>query len=725
MKFRWALVFLASWATSGIAACGDDDGMIPDAGPDGGVLGTHPTFAPTADPMPFGAVPWPDDLYLDVDGRVALGTYPNEDQTLIPEYPQALRESMTHLDGFGLVAPAFFGIEGEIDPSSLPASTADSLLDEASAFMLDVDPGSPTTLERVPARAVWDARARRIVVRPADGHPLAPGRLYAAVLTTAIRDSMGMPLDPAPTFARLRDAENRPEDPLEAEIHERYTPVLASLASAGTPRETVAALAVFRTQTVTSGLDLAREAVHRVGAPTITIDEVLSDDALDVRLGVPEPYVSGLDAEGGVAHANIRWLIHGSFDAPNFLDAREGVHGRFERAEDGLIVKRMDRVTFSLALPMNAASAAMRPIVFQHGITAERSDMLGVADVLCAAGYAVIAIDAPYHGLRSQLGDNDVVNRFTGEEGPDGFGDNSGAAVIVDFAGLTEIRGDLIDFHPFYFRDALRQAVADLMSTVLALRESDWSVVGEEEDALAELRFSEEPVGFIGYSLGGIIGSMFVATEPDIGAAVLAVTGGSVIHLVAQSPSFNGAYIPQLFPLLGLSVDAIDYEDLHPSFYAEMGLWQMLFDRGDPVTYGPRLARSEANVLMMMARDDETVNNVNTESLARAANIPILDAPPAYVDLAMANVPLRGNATVGGLSLTRGLSVFEPATHGLLLYRNTRYNWEHPVAPPFVPREPPDEFEGPIDDAQRQMLNFFETWRSGAAEVAAPSALDV
>lgn len=699
--------------------------MNPDAGTDAGVVGTHPTFLPMADPMPFGTVPWPDDLYLDAEGRVALGSYPNEDQTLVPEYPQALRESMTHLNGFGLVAPVFFAIEGEIDPASLPASTPDSLLNEASAFLLDVDPGSPTTLERVPARVVWDARAHRIVIRPADGHPLAPGRLYAAVLTTTIRDAMGMPLTPAPIFARLRDAENRPEDILEAEIHERYTPVLASLASAGTPRETVAALAVFRTQTITRGLDLAREAVYRLDAPTITIDEVLSEDALDARLGTPEPYVSGLDAEGGVAHANIRWLIHGSFDAPNFLDEEEGVHGRFEETADGLMVERMDRVTFTLALPMGASSAPVRAIVFQHGITAERSDMLGVADVLCAAGYAVIAIDAPYHGLRSQLGENDVVNRFTGDEGPDGFGDNSGATVIVDFAGLTDVRGDLIDFHPFYFRDALRQAVADLMSTVRALRASDWSVVGEAEDALVELRFSEEELGFIGYSLGGIIGSMFVATEPEIGAAVLAVTGGSVVHLVAQSPSFNGAYIPQLFPLMGLSDEAIDYDTLHPSFYAEMGLWQTLFDRGDPVAYGPRLERSETNILMMMARDDETLNNVNTESLARAASIPILDAPPAYVDLAMATVPLRGNATVGGLSLTRGLSVFEPATHGLLLYRNTRYNWQHPVAPPFVPREPPESFEGPIDDAQRQMLNFFETWRSGAAEVAAPSALDV
>ena len=721
MVFRWLVSACVAALASG---CGDDDG-VDDAGTDGGALGTHPRFVPMPDPMPFGTVPWPDDLYLDAEGGIALGSYPNEDQTLVPEYPAALRESMSSLDGFGLVSPVFFAIEGDVDPASLPATAADSLLDGSSAFVLDVDPGSPNPFQRVPVRAVWDSRASRIVLRPADGHPLAPGRRYAAVLTTAIRDAMGAPLQPAPIFARIRDAENRPGDALEAEVHERYRPVLATLAAAGTARETVAGLAVFRTQSIAAELDLARQAVWSLDPPALTIDEVLGGDALDARLGVPDPSVSGLDAEGGVAHANVRWLVHGSFMAPGFLDAEEGVHGRFERDGDTLRIKRMDRVTFSLALPMTASMAPVRTIVFQHGITAERSDMLGVANLLCGAGYAVMAIDAPYHGLRSQLGDNDVRNRFTGEDGPDGFGDNSGAAVIVDFAGLTEIRGDLIDFHPFYFRDALRQAVADLMSTVRALRASDWSGVGELDDALIGLQLSEEDLGFIGYSLGGIIGSMFVATEPEIGAAVLGVTGGSVVHLVAQSPSFNGAYIPQLFPLLGLDPEAIDYRALHPSFYAEMGLWQMLFDRGDPVAYGSRLSRSTANVLMLMSRDDETVNNVNTEALARAAGIPILDAAPGYVDLAMANVPLRGNAVVGELSLTRGLTVFEPATHGLLLYRNTQHNWEHPVAPPFVPREPPDEFENPIDDAQRQMLNFFETWRSGAAEVAAPSTLDV
>ena len=37
-----------------------------------------PRFEPTPDPVDFGAVPWPDDLYLDRNRRITVGTLPGE-----------------------------------------------------------------------------------------------------------------------------------------------------------------------------------------------------------------------------------------------------------------------------------------------------------------------------------------------------------------------------------------------------------------------------------------------------------------------------------------------------------------------------------------------------------------------------------------------------------------------------------------------------------------------
>ena len=126
--------------------------------------------------------------------------------------------------------------------------------------------------------------------------------------------------------------------------------------------------------------------------------------------------------------------------------------------------------------------------------------------------------------------------------------------------------------------------------------------------------------------------------------------------------------------------------------------------------------------MMFMARHDETLSNVATESLARAAGLPMVGAEPAYTDIETAATPLRDNATIEGDMLTRALYVHEPATHRMLLERTGESRYAHPVEPPFEPA-PPRDVRNPIDGAVGQMLHFFESWRSGAAEIAAPAPM--
>src|SRR5690606_12464955 len=117
-----------------------------------------------------------------------------------------------------------------------------------------------------------------IALRPADGHALREGGRYAAVATSAVRSVAGEPLTAAASFAALRDASARPTDALLGEAWDRYEPVLASLATEGTPRESVAALAVFRTQTITDELALVRTALWADDAPVPVIDSVISGE---------------------------------------------------------------------------------------------------------------------------------------------------------------------------------------------------------------------------------------------------------------------------------------------------------------------------------------------------------------------------------------------------------------------------------------------------------------
>jgi dienelactone hydrolase len=702
-----------------LVAC-DPPSPSMDGGTDAGQpSSTRLIFAPTMGAMDFGAVPFPDDLYLDATGHVELGALPSE-ASAFGDYITTARSAALELDGFGAVSPILFPVDGDIDPSTLPPTPRDSVAVGASVFLVDADPGSPTAFDRIPVDVRWNAATHMLGLRPWEGHALRAGRMYAAVVTRAVEGADNLPLSPADDFRTVRDATTRPADPALAEAWERYQSVLPSLT--GVAPSDVVGLAVFHVQTVEPGLVDARAIVRSLAAPTIRIDRALSGAALDALLGTPTEDVPGTDVEGGVQHSHIGWVIDGRFGSPNFLNETPYVHGAFTRDASGdLIVRRTDDVFFTLALPAGDVSA-VRAVVYQHGLGAERSAVFSVADALCAQGWAVLAIDIPFHGMRAQIDDRallDLTHVFGDETGGDGFGDLTGGAVYIAFVGASDTAGPLSAFHPFYVRDVLRQSVVDLMSLVRVIDDGDWSVV-EASGGPTNLGFADAEVGFVGVSLGGIVGTTFITMEPRVGAAVMNVTGGALTHIVAGSPSFRGTFLPLVAPRIGLDLGTLDDRVLPATFSAELALYQMLLDGGDSMTFGPILGERPTNVLFQLAVEDETLPNSATEGLARSARAAIAGSAARYSDLAMVGLPLSANLRVGGAMVTRGLVAFEPATHGLLSQRSDLQTVVHPVMPPFEPLATPVPVANDVDGAVGQAVRFFESWRSGTATIEAP-----
>jgi hypothetical protein len=704
------LACVGSLAVGAIALVGC--GNPPPAAPDGGTAASsHVVFEPGEGPIDFADVPFPDDLYLQ-DGHVEIGELPSSDDAM-PEMLEAERTAFRDLDGFGVTSPVFFRIDGDLDPASLPASPAASLRDDASVFFVDADGGSPAAFDRIPVEVRWDAATRLLAVRPWNGHALHEGRAYAAVVTSSVRATDGTALAAAPRFAEIRDASSRPDDPTDAEAWNEYSQVLASLT---VPTATVAGLAVFHVQTASTDMSDARELV-RAAAPTLTFARVLTGTAIDDVLGMPEMPLLGTDVAGGVVHSHIGTLVDGTFEAPYLLSEQRFVHGPWQRDSAGaLVVRRMDTVWFTVALP-EGDTTNLPVVVFQHGIGSNRGAMFAVADALCAQGFAVAAIDIPWHGMRADGASVDTRHAFGSATGPDLYGDVGGTAVYVGFVGVVDAAGPYVPFHASYPRDALRQSALDISALVNALDTADWSAVGTMGGP-ADLGFASDPMGFVGVSLGGIIGTTFVASEPRIGAAVLNVTGGELTNLVAYSASFNQTFLPLLLPSLGLEASTIDYANDPPRFFPELAIYQTLLDRGDSMTFAPILATQPKDVLFQMAFDDETLPNVATEALARAAGASIVGGMPRYTDLAMVEPPLVSNLVLGSARVTRGLTVFDPATHGLLSQRSSEASVEHPPQPPFVTVTPAVAVANPVDEAVGQLVHFFVTFRSGAAEIA-------
>lgn len=678
-------------------------------GADGGV---HVVFdPPTSGPIDFADVPFPDDLYVS-GGHVQLGAFPGEADAR-PEMVATERTALADLDGFGTSTPVFFRIDGDLDPTTLPAMPSASLQADASVFMVDAESASPTAGQRVPIELSWDPTERLLAVRPWAGHALHEGRAYAVVVTTNVHAADGSPLMPTPRFAAIRDASSRPSDPIDAAAWNEYSPVLAS---AGVMRSQVAGMALFHVQTVSRDLEDART-ILRASHPDLTILRVASGADLDALLGTPAMDVPGTDVMGGVQHTHIGTLIDGTFASPNFVSDQPFVHGPWTRDASGTLqVRRMDTVWFTVALPPGDVSN-VPVVVYQHGLGDDRSAIFGVADALCAQGFAVAAIDIPFHGMRAFGMNIDTAHNFGATTGPDLYGDVTGTSVYVSFVGVVDTMGPYVDFHPSYPRDTLRQSVVDVMALVNALDTSDWSAVASMGGPMA-LGFSDAPIGFVGVSLGGIVGTTFVTAEPRVGAAVLNVTGGELTNLVAFSSSFNSTFLPILLPSIGVNPDTLDYTHLPPRFLPQVALYQTLLDRGDSMSFAPVLASQPKHVLFQMAFDDETVPNQATEALARSASAVIVGGSPRYSDLEMVTGPVVSNLVLGSMRVTRGLSVFDPATHGLLSQRSAQATVVHPPLPPFMPLAHPTPVMNPVDGAIAQMVHFFVTFRGGAAEIS-------
>ena len=702
-----------------LTGCGDPPPTsMPDAGPS--TSSTRLVFAPTEGTMDFGAIPFPDDLYRDDAGVIQIGELPGEAGSIAGEFFESLRVGLREIDGFGASSPVFFPVEGAIDPASLPADAAATVRDGASVFLVDVDPASPDAMMRVPAEVRWNERTGLLSVRPADGHPLHEGRAYAAVVTTAVRGADGLAVAPASTFAAVRDASAEPTGALEARAWREYRSVLAGLAAAGVSSSAIAGIATFHVQSATDDLTDVRAQLRARPTPAVSIERVVPSAALDELLGVPAEPLPGRDVEGGVVHSHIGWVVDGTFSAPQFGSPAPFVHGSWTRGGDGsFAVRREEDVWFTLVLPAGETTS-LPLVVFQHGLGNDRSQVFAIADTLAAAGYAVLAIDIPFHGMRARAASAemlDSVHSFGDTVGPDLYGDIGGNPSYVEYVGVFDEEGAYEAFHPFYPRDAFRQSVADLMAAVDVTERADLTAITTATDGPSALSFDEGPIGFVGVSLGGILGTMFVATETRVGCAVLNVTGGNLTRLVELSAGFNPTFFPILFPKLGLDYSTLDYEADPPAHTPQIAIYQTLLDAGDSMTFAPALESREVHVLFQMAVDDETVPNVGTESLARAAGASIAGADARHTDLARVELPVRPSVMIGSSAYVRTMTTFAPASHGLILSNGGAAAFEHPPLPPFVERATPLTFDNPIVAAQEQIVLLFESWRSGAAEV--------
>jgi pimeloyl-ACP methyl ester carboxylesterase len=290
--------------------------------------------------------------------------------------------------------------------------------------------------------------------------------------------------------------------------------------------------------------------------------------------------------------------------------------------------------------------AALPTLVFGHGLGGDRSQGARLAAYAAPRGVATIAIDAPSHGQHPTA-------------------DPAATAKLVRVLDFFAITTTPLSFAPLVLRDHFREATYDKLQLVQML------AGGVDLDGDGQIDLDPARLGYLGVSLGGIMGPELLGLAPELRAAVLVVPGARVSSIISDGQQF-APVITLLRPQGSTDGDVARF----------FPILQTLLERGDGASWAPSLLAAAADrpagfpaasphLLVGMVVDDDTVPNASTRVLAQALGVPVV--PPVRTPIEGVGqthpAPVAGNLPDGR---TAGLLQFDhivedgvtkPATH--------------------------------------------------------------
>ncbi len=495
------------------------------------------------------------------------------------------------LDGFSPNARLRISFSAAIDPGTLKEGIRLLPLDTPSADSIPVN------------QIAWDPATNTAFAKP--DRLLDQGRRYMLVVTDAVRDTAGNPVEADPAFLA------QPLPPGNAVAASMFTTLSATswLERARTARGAVAP--DYKPRAVKSVFSFSE-----LSAVTLRMQVGINPATFD-DLSLPFSLISGVDR-----------IAFASFRSPNSLDERQTI-AAVPTAQPLDLPATTSEIQFHVLLPAREKPAAGYPVVVTgHGFTDNRfAGPSALAGSFAGRGLAVVAINAVGHGygpetklvLRDKSGNTADVDG--GGRGIDLNGDGK----IDAQEGCLVLTGDT----PVGLRDCLRQTVVDLMQLVRAIR------AGVDLDGDGKPDLDPDRIYYAGISLGSIYGTMLNAVEPDIRAAVLNVGGGSVADIVRLGRSYHsyGAGFLRARSLLNPDEDFVNLWPLrdqaaktidNPAAFRIQDLFERLewlHAQGDPLFFAPQLKAASKPVLWLFAKGDQSVPNPASSALVRAAGM--------------------------------------------------------------------------------------------------------
>lgn len=587
-------------------------------------------------------------------------------------------------DGFSTTASVFTDLLGFADlaTASAPSAAPGLVIITASgpATGLPLVPGVDYTLQTSPAldatgRAI-NAQRTRILIEPLK--PLRPSTTYIVALTTNLRDIYGNAARPSEEFLLARSgtpvANQSPVDHpilnllssaqeagLETVRAQLVRPTVQGFMAlyngnpAFTPdilEEQIVLAFPFTTQSVDLTLtrlntNAAAQAIAVANTTISTGDLGLGlADTADIWAGTLQvPYYLANTSGSAAAPLATSWTSTATLNGvnPPGLGGAVPCSALAKSASTSICypdpaVASTETVPVLVTVP-NGNSGQSKPAngwpvaIFQHGITRNRTDMLALAPTLAAAGFVVVAIDHPLHGVTNNSA-NLATNPFYENQiftNP-AFGGVFNALLTTErtfdldladntpdanpCAASNSVPDGVIDSSGSYYinlsslitsRDNLRQSVADLIHLTKSIVNLD---LDQNSGATTATDIDETRIYFVGQSLGAIVGTTLLGVNTDILAGSLNVPGGGVAKLLDASRTFG----PRIAAGLSCS-NVVEGTDTYETF---LRFAQHLVDPGDPINFALAANTNHAIHMVEVIGDAVVPNTANALATASA-----------------------------------------------------------------------------------------------------------